>query len=183
MLNVYCQPQNKSDLLNQYYFGFRKVLEKSPINHFNDCKKIIKYFERYYNIPANLLAAISLVESGQKPWVINRNGHGYCFPNAKSLSSFLKKKPLGKVKCAYVGCMQICYRTHSKNRYFKNKNDLFKPYYNIGYAAKHLSDLKKRYGSWKKAVGYYNSCNTKKANRYIYKVRKAYSKIKNKNSI
>ena len=152
---------------------FKQV--EADITKSTNCRQIISHCEERYKIPSNILAAIAMVESKQKPWIINHNGHSYSFSGKNAMIKFLKNNPLQRTRFAYVGCMQISYHTHRDR--FKDQEDFITPYHNINYAAKHLSQLKQRLGSWEKAVCYYNSCHPTQYQRYFKKVIKAYGKI------
>ena len=64
---------------------------------------------------------------------------------------------------------------------FKNFNDAFDPDLNVEWSAKLVKGLYERFGSWKKAVGYYHSYRTSKRNKYSAKVFNTWLDIKKNN--
>ncbi len=124
--------------------------------------------EKNYRIPAYVLSALSLTESGKRvpltngksafrpwPWTINVEGKGFFFKNkADAIAAVEQHRANGK-RSIDVGCMQINLRYHPKA--FRSLEEAFDPIHNTRYAGKFLSDLKKETGSWPRAVERYHS--------------------------
>lgn len=71
-----------------------------------------------------------------------------------------------------IGIAQISYRFHGKNK--ATISQWFDPAFNLNYAAKHLADLKKRYGSDMTAAGYYHSKTYAVREKYLRDFRRNY---------
>lgn len=135
-----------------------------------DCTKITEYFEKKYHIPNGLLLAIANVESMRRPWAVNNLIKSQYFKSREEAISYilqLEKKPQHSIS---VGYMQINWPVHKHN--FTNLNEALNPYHNIKFAAKLLCSLYKRFGSWEKAIGWYNPKRGKSNDDYIKKVSK-----------
>lgn len=76
-----------------------------------------------------------------------------------------------------VGVMQVNLRWHGDK--FASLEEKLQPLENIDYAAKLLCDLKKRYGSWHKAVRYYHSASPAHHKKYSRKVLLSWLKYEN----
>lgn len=123
--------------------------------------------EKALGIPKGLLSAISKVESGRMnqdktaiapwPWALNVGGAGRFFGSkeeAVAAADALIKKG---VRNFDVGLMQVNLFHHPDA--FTSIESAFDPAHNIHYAAQFLVDLKKRLGSWEKAIAHYHSSN------------------------
>jgi hypothetical protein len=133
------------------------------------CESEIVKAEQSYGIPRRLFLAIGTVESGRPmsqrgkrpwPWTICANGKGHYFSTKSAAIATVKKLMARGIRNIDVGCMQVNLLHHSKA--FRNLEEAFTPKYNVNYAAKFFTDLKKTYNSWTSAVGYYHS----KAEKY-----------------
>lgn len=133
--------------------------ENTNSHEVTDCQAIIKHFENEYRIPKNLLAAVATVESRNKPWSVNARGRSHVFPTKNEAVSFIEKQKLRGTKNIYVGCMQICLKSHGKR--FQTIDHALTPYNNIRYAAKLLRSLFDRFGSWESALMHYNASSRK----------------------
>jgi hypothetical protein len=128
------------------------------------CDHLMRSYEVKYNIPQNLLKAISHVESGHMTpsgvlqsglYVINASGRAYRFnTKQEAIDKVLELKRQG-INSIDVGCMQINLKHHPDA--FKNLDEAFDAHKNVDYAAKYLISLKKSHGSWGEAVGRYHS--------------------------
>ena len=150
------------------------------------CQKHIVRAEKKHNIPPGLLAAISIIESGKKahghedlvawPWVINVAGKPeYYKTKTDVLKSLNKHLESGKMNVD-VGCMQVNYRHHGAE--FRSPTYMIDPRRNVEYAAKFLTELRKQYGSWTKAVGHYHSATLKHQTPYRHKVYQKWQKVR-----
>ena len=110
-----------------------------------------------YNISADILYAIAMVESNFNPGVVNWNKNG-----------------------SYdYGIMQI------NSRWYKVLgadvwSQLGDPCYNVNVGAWILAECMKKYGYTWEAVGCYNASSKNKRNGYVYKVWRALTKMKRK---
>lgn len=121
--------------------------------------------ERQANLPAGLLLAIGAVESGRRdpatrrvtawPWTINANGTGSFFHSLQQAVAATQAKQTRGVASIDVGCFQVNLRAHPGA--FPNLETAFDPRANATYAAKFLSSLRDRTGSWEDAVAAYHS--------------------------
>ncbi len=121
--------------------------------------------EKRYNIPPSLLAAIGEVESGRPdplsgrttpwPWTIDSAGYGAFFPDAKSAAQRLEVLQSQGVAPIDVGCFQVDLTYHPDA--FATPAAAFDPDTNADVAARFLSSLYGRLGSWPAAVAAYHS--------------------------
>lgn len=121
--------------------------------------------ERMYGIPARLLNAISVVESGRYdrdykatlawPWTVTSQGEGKYFPTKVEAIAEVRRLQSKGVKSIDVGCMQINLMYHPTA--FSSLDEAFEPVANVGYAARFLQGLFGATGNWVKAASYYHS--------------------------
>lgn len=121
--------------------------------------------ERLYGIPARLLNAISLVESGRYdrddretkawPWTVTSQGEGKYFPTKAEAIAEVRRLQAASVKSIDVGCMQINLMYHPNA--FKSLDEAFEPVANVGYAARFLTGLYDATDNWVTAASYYHS--------------------------
>lgn len=131
---------------------------------YKGCACAVQKFERQYNMPDNLLMAISLVESGRMmpkqgvvawPWTINANGKSYMFPTKAEAILKVRQLRANGITSIDVGCMQINLKHHPNA--FSSLENAFDPDINVAYAARFLFAKKLDTGSWHKAIGHYHS--------------------------
>ena len=140
-------------------------------------------FEHGYDIPARLLDAISIVESGRWdqghrasvawPWTINANGEGKFFPTKAEAIAEVRRLRAAGVKSIDVGCMQVNLQYHPDA--FTNLDDAFDPTINVAYAARFLKGLYQATGHWPTAASYYHSQTPKLAAEYRDKLMKVWT--------
>ncbi|KIL98323.1 Soluble lytic murein transglycosylase and related regulatory protein (some containing LysM/invasin domains) [Paramagnetospirillum magnetotacticum MS-1] len=121
--------------------------------------------ERLYGIPAALLHAISIVESGRYdsshkaviawPWTVMAEGQGRYLPSKAEAIAEVKRLKARGVQNIDVGCMQVNLRHHPTA--FANLEEAFDPAANVGYAARFLKGLFGATGHWPTAASYYHS--------------------------
>jgi hypothetical protein len=136
------------------------------------------YFESasiVYNLPTDLIMAVSKVESSYKPWTLNISGEPYFFSS--------KEWALAKAKTALesglsfdVGMMQI-------NSWWLKKYDIpleaaLDPLANIYFGSWILDYEIKRHNNLWEGVGAYHSPTKVKANKYSDLVQKALANSK-----
>ena len=138
----------------------------------NICYGAIDRASRQMNIPADVMLAISLTETGRKmggayrpwPWTVNMEGKGFWFDTRAEALAFVKKRHAQGARSFDVGCFQINYKWHGQH--FRSIEDMFDPQINATYAAKFLGDLFRELGSWSRAAGAYHSRTPEYATRY-----------------
>ena len=152
----------KASILPKIRKNIKPNVEQAPVDNIetsSDCHKIIKAIEEKHHIPANLLAAVATIESHKRPWAVNVRGKSRYFATKSDAVHFIQQQKDKGVKNIYVGCMQICLKSHGKK--FKDIDHAISPYHNITYAAKLLKQLYNRFGSWEHAVMHYNASSRK----------------------
>lgn len=130
-----------------------------------DCASAAAAEEAAAGVPAKLLLAIGMVESGwtnpatgrRAPWPysVNVDGKGYRFGSAAAATDFVRLAQASGAKFIDVGCFQIDLRDHPDA--FANLEQAFDPVLNARYAAGFLSRLHARLGSWEAAAAGYHS--------------------------
>ncbi len=146
------------------------------------CREAGAEAERVWELPGGLLAAIGQVESGRAdgangvsawPWTINAAGKGRHF---ESKSEAIRAVALLRARGARsidVGCFQINLMFHPGA--FMSLDEAFAPRSNALYAAKYLTELQQRTGSWEGAIGAYHSATPGVGDAYRARVLAAWS--------
>lgn len=152
-----------------------QIYRVSNSEEYNKCSKYFTKYEKKYLLPAKILKAVAMQESGlwhkeyQKkvpwPWTINANGKGYYFKSKKEALKKISSYKKRGIKSIDVGCMQINMKYHGQH--FSNINQAFDPEYNVRYSASLLRKLYDRYGSWKLAVANYHTGSNSSEERKI----------------
>lgn len=155
----------------------RQALERITKNE-NVCATQIALVARTRHLPARLMAAISLVESGRAsrdrtaivawPWTVTSGGKGRYYPTKAKAVAAVKRLRAHGVSNIDVGCMQVNLHFHPKA--FSSIEQALDPAHNVGYAGTFLYKLKTASGSWADAVGRYHSGTAKRARAYRNKV-------------
>lgn len=133
---------------------------------------LIKETENKYQIPSGLLLAIANVESNFSPYVLNVHGKPFVAHSKQEAAHLVKYYLSQNIKNIDLGVMQVNFYFHGKN--FANIEQMLEPRSNIDYAAKLLTTLYQKYGSWTKAVRYYHSASGKHHEKYALKVQIAW---------
>jgi hypothetical protein len=147
------------------------------------CVTPIARQERQYGIPSQLLAAVSLAESGRWdkensasfawPWTVTAEGKGQFFASkAEAIAQVQALKARG-IRNIDVGCMQINLQYHPNA--FPDLETAFEPESNVAYAAKYLRGLFDDAKSWITAVGNYHSATPEFHFRYRAKINELWS--------
>ncbi|HEY4134076.1 MAG TPA: transglycosylase SLT domain-containing protein [Alphaproteobacteria bacterium] len=129
------------------------------------CVAPIAQQERLYGIPNQLLAAVSLAESGRWdkenaasfawPWTVTAEGKGqFLASKAEAIAQVQALRARG-IRNIDVGCMQINLLHHPDA--FPDLETAFDPQSNVAYAASFLKGLFDDSRSWITAVGNYHS--------------------------
>ncbi len=125
----------------------------------NPCEAEILRASDRYGIPAGILYAVGLTETGKKgslqPNALNIEGKTL-FPasRAEALAAFETARRQGKTLID-LGCMQINHRYHAAH--FRSVGDMLDPHRNVDYAARFLASLHARHATWSMAVARYHA--------------------------
>ena len=148
------------------------------------CAKAIKNAEHYYRIPRQLLAAISIAESGRYskarratfawPWTVRSGAFSRYLPNRAAAIDTVRQLWARGIRNIDVGCMQVNLSYHPKA--FANLRTAFDPNHNVYYAARFLTRLKRSKRSWSRAVGHYHSAKPDKGLPYWRRVMRLWGK-------
>jgi hypothetical protein len=141
-------------------------------NNKNLCMRAVDRAEQKYNIPGQILRAISLAESGRYdrlrkasfawPWTVTSGNNSHYLPTREAAIAKVKEMRAQNIRNIDVGCMQVNLAYHPGA--FANLAEAFNPETNVAYAATHLKKLYIAHHSWTLAVGYYHSA-TRRLNR------------------
>lgn len=138
------------------------------------CRHAATEAERRHRIPAGLLNAIGLVESGRTlpgskartswPWTIHAEGKGYWLDSRQEAVALVESLQERGVENIDVGCFQVNLMHHPDA--FADLEAAFTPAVNAGYAASFLSDLFQETKSWTRAASFYHSRTPERGQRY-----------------
>lgn len=144
------------------------------------CSTAVKDVEGRLNIPAQLLSAISLAESGRWdpmrgsnvswPWTIYAEGHAHYAPDKQSAIARVRTLKARGVRNIDVGCMQINLYYHPDA--FASLNEAFDPAANVAFAGALLRRLQNDHRSWSRAIAFYHSSTRKYALPYMIRVQR-----------
>jgi len=147
------------------------------------CRAAIAAAERTHAIPAGLLLAIGLVESGRTdpatgqrlpwPWAVNVEGRGALLDTREAALALVRQAEATGIRSIDIGCMQVNRAHHPAA--FASLEQGFDPTTNADYAARFLRQLKEgpAAGDWMKAAGFYHSQTPERAEPYRAKVQAA----------
>lgn len=125
----------------------------------NPCEPEILRAADRYGVPAGILYAVGLTETGKKgslqPNALNIEGKAV-FPRSRgeALATFENARRQGKTLID-LGCMQINHRYHGDH--FRSVEDMLDPHGNVDYAARFLVSLHARHMTWSMAVARYHA--------------------------
>lgn len=127
-------------------------------------------------VPADLLRAISLAETGRSrdgrlepwPWAANLEGQGHWFASRAELERFAERVVAAGRTSIDIGCFQINWRWHGRD--YAAPAALADPLTGARHAARFLADLRAELGSWDAAAGAYHSRTPHLAARYAGRV-------------
>jgi hypothetical protein len=129
------------------------------------CEAAADEAERGFGLPAGMLRAIGIVESGRwqpalnrsAPWpyAIDAGGYDLFMETLEAAVAKVGELRLQGVESIDVGCFQINLMYHPDA--FATLREAFDPRANAGYAARFLLSLHARSGSWETAVADYHS--------------------------
>ena len=142
------------------------------------CARAIKNAERHYRIPSQLLAAISIAESGRYskarratyawPWTVRSGKFSRFLPNRAAAINTVRQLWAKGIRNIDVGCMQVNLSYHPQA--FATLRTAFNPAHNVYYAAGFLARLQRSKRSWSRAVGLYHSAKPDKSLPYWRRV-------------
>lgn len=123
------------------------------------CEREMARAARLHQIPLGILYAVGLTETGHRgalhPFALGAEGQTLFAKDMKeAIASFEAMRRRG-VKLIDLGCMQINHYYHGDK--FESVQAMFNPSRNVDYAARFLTELKQREGSWTMAVARYNA--------------------------
>ena len=129
------------------------------------CDSAIAATERTANLPARLMAAIAVVETGRPdaatgalrpwPWTINAEGQGFFFASKQQAIDTVRGLQARGVRSIDVGCMQVNLLFHPDA--FASLDQAFDPGSNARYAARFLAALHTAKNDWAAAIAAYHS--------------------------
>lgn len=125
----------------------------------NICEREMALASKKFNVPLGILYAVGLTETGVKgslqPHAMNIEGRSYFATSAAdAVREFQRAQRQGK-RLIDLGCMQINHHYHRSQ--FASLQAMLEPRTNVEYAARFLTELKAREGSWTMAVARYHA--------------------------
>jgi hypothetical protein len=136
------------------------------------CLPFIAAAERHYGLPAGLLEAMALTESGQRgapyPWALNIAGQPVAVRSYEEAAQRLRFNDGRPRRDVAVGCMQIHMQYHLDS--FVDPEWALHPRYNVWYAALFLDRLHRRYGDWLAAIAHYHASESLAQRSYLCRV-------------
>lgn len=142
------------------------------------CVRETQATEQAMAIPAHLLGAISLAESGRWdaearasfawPWTVTAEGQGRYFPTKAEAVAEVQRLTKRGLTNIDVGCMQINLYYHGGA--FADVAEAMDPAANTAYAGQYLKNLFASTGSWTQAAGYYHSMTPDRGSAYREKI-------------
>lgn len=140
----------------------------------NACEAEILRAADRYGVPAGILYAVGLTETGRKgslqPYALNIEGHAVYARSAREAVAEFRQAQAGGARLIDLGCMQINHHYHAEK--FANVGQMLDPRANVDYAARFLVELKKRHQTWSMAVARYHAGpdNDPAQKRYVCRV-------------
>jgi hypothetical protein len=138
------------------------------------CIEAARLAEQRYRLPAGLLSAIALVESGRPvnaqwriepwPWTVQSDAKSFFFDSKRQAVRWTMDAMARGVRSIDTGCLQVNLFFHPDA--FQTIDDAFDPGRNADYAARFLLRLYAESGDWRTAAGYYHSKTTVLAKPY-----------------
>jgi hypothetical protein len=137
------------------------------------CAAAIRTAERTFDLPAGLLMAVALTETGRRigdaltpwPWSINAAGEGAWLEHRSAAIERTRQLQTQGIESIDVGCMQVNLKWHDAA--FDSLESAFDPPTNVAYAARHLKELRARSRDWLEAAGRYHSADPARARAYL----------------
>lgn len=121
-----------------------------------------------YDIPQDVLLAITLVETGRAdqpwPWTVAVEGTGHWLESADAAATLIDAAIADGLTKIDIGCFQLNYRWHGAA--FASATEMLDPLRNAQYAAQFLSEHQARTGDWSSAAAAYHSATPEHAKVY-----------------
>ncbi|EHK57594.1 lytic transglycosylase [Mesorhizobium alhagi CCNWXJ12-2] len=146
----------------------------SPAAAQNPCEPEILRAADRYGVPAGILYAVGLTETGRKgslqPNALNIEGKAVFPSSTEQAVATFESARRGGAKLIDLGCMQINHHYHSEN--FRSVEEMLEPRRNVDYAARFLAQLHARHQTWSMAVARYHAGpdNDPAQKRYVCRV-------------
>ncbi|MCR4264802.1 transglycosylase SLT domain-containing protein [Nitratireductor sp. ZSWI3] len=140
----------------------------------NPCEGEILRAAAKYDVPAGILYAVGLTETGIRgslqPYALNVEGKAVFPRSIGEAVQHVEQARRDGARLIDLGCMQINHHYHATH--FSSLRAMLDPHRNVDYAARFLVDLKKRHGSWSMAVARYHAGpnNDPAQKRYVCRV-------------
>lgn len=140
----------------------------------NACESEILRAADRYDVPAGILYAVGLAETGRKgslhAYALNIEGRAVFAHSAQDAILEFRKARRDGAKLIDLGCMQINHHYHAEQ--FTSLRQMLDPRHNVDYAARFLAELKQRHGTWAMAVARYHAGpdNDPAHKRYVCRV-------------
>jgi soluble lytic murein transglycosylase-like protein len=127
------------------------------------CEDAAAEAARTIGIPASILQAIALTETGRRldgrvrpwPWAVNLEGQGHWFASRAEALSFARRSLREGRRSFDMGCFQINHHFHGDR--FPSLEAMLDPMTGALYAARFLRELHDEFGDWSAAAGAYHS--------------------------
>jgi Transglycosylase SLT domain len=147
------------------------------------CIGAIEAAERSFDLPAGLLMAVALTETGRQigevqtpwPWSINAAGEGAWLEHRRAAIERTRALQASGVESIDVGCMQVNLKWHAAA--FDSLESAFDPRTNVRYAARHLQELRGRSRDWLEAAGHYHSADPARARPYLARLNRNWTAV------
>lgn len=134
--------------------------------------------EQAMEIPAGLLTAIALAESGRWdrqaealrawPWTLNVAGDGLYFDTRAEARAAAAAALAAGERQVDIGCMQVSMAWHANG--FETVTEALEPVNNVAYGARYLRELYDQHGDWSEAVRRYHSGDAARGEAYLRRV-------------
>lgn len=142
------------------------------------CEEAATQAEVTHNLPAGLLRAIGQVESGRSnpaggpriawPWAVGEVAGGRLFDSADQALTWARARMSAGNRSIDIGCFQINMLHHPTA--FTSLDEGFDPTANAQVAARLLTNLQGRLGSWEAAAAAYHSSTPARGAAYFQRV-------------
>jgi soluble lytic murein transglycosylase-like protein len=140
----------------------------------NACEREMARAAGKHGVPLGMLYAVGLTETGRgdslQPYALNIEGRAVYAADKKAAEHHVAAARLAGARLIDIGCMQVNHHFHGAS--FASVADMLDPAQNVDYAARFLSELRAREGSWTKAVARYHAGpnNDPAQKRYVCRV-------------
>jgi hypothetical protein len=142
------------------------------------CASAIRAAEAEGPVPAGLLGAVALSESGRYdpalrrvvpwPWTVNSQGEGRYFATKTEAVAFVEQLRRAGRRNIDVGCMQVNLLHHPDA--FATLEEAFDPATNVAYGGDFLTRLRQDSPSWARAVERYHTADAERGRAYRERV-------------